>query len=244
MANIHTTQRVLVLPDIHIPNHDRGALKIVDDFRRDFRPHVTVFLGDLIDADAISDHAKGSDRITQLREYELAKEVLDQFKPTVFCEGNHEERFRRPGLVAPELWEILSPKRWFDIAKRGIRWVPYSNRRRDLFRIGKMTFIHGFCTNQYAARAEAESFGCVCFGHTHRQQTYQPKHARWRHTGYNIGCLCKLDLAYQTKGRPRGWCQGFGHGIFEERTGNFAFRGERLIGPRWWDQGGKAYARR
>jgi hypothetical protein len=45
------TRRILFLPDIHVPDHDAGALRIAKSFKRDWKPHDVVQLGDLISAD-------------------------------------------------------------------------------------------------------------------------------------------------------------------------------------------------
>ena len=237
-----TYKKVLVVPDMHVPNHDPNAVRVALDFKKDFKPDITIFLGDLIDADAVSAFASTERDYDQADEFYIAGEILDKFKPQVLLEGNHEQRLRRPGCVPWELWRMVEPKKWFAVKKRKIQWVPYSNRKKDLFKIGKMTFIHGFCCSQYATRAEAEAFGCVCHGHTHRVMTYQPKHAYERNTGFNIGCLCKMDLEYQTTGRPRGWCQAFGFGYFL-RSGNFSFYTARLIGETFIING-KTYKRK
>lgn len=229
---IYGVEKVLAIPDIHVPNHDPSAIKVALDFQKDFKPDTTIIMGDLIDAPSIALHAEGRNDYSQSDEYALAGDILDLFEPDVLLEGNHEQRFRRPGSVPWELWEMLEPRRWFNVDDRGITWVPYTNVSNDIYRIGKMSFIHGFATGLYAARAECESFGCVAHGHTHRIQTYQPKHAFHRNTGFNIGCLCKLDLDYQTTNRPRGWAQGFGYGYFF-KSGDFSFYTVRLIGDKF-----------
>ncbi len=235
------TERVLFLPDIHVPHQDESALRVAGEFADDWKPHRTIFLGDLIDATAVATHAKGKTTVDQLGEYEQAREILDRFRPQVLLEGNHEERFRRPGCVPWELWPLLKPSMWFGVKKRRILWVPYSNLERDIYRIGKLSVIHGFRTNEFAAKAEAMSFDCVVFGHTHRLQTVQPKHGYHKHTGFNIGCLCRLDLEYEKTGPPRGHAQGFAFGYFF-RSGSFSLYTARLIGSEFVIEG-KRYTR-
>ena len=92
MAKRPGVERVLVVPDIHVPNHDLSALRVLKEFCDDWKPNTTIFLGDLIDADAVSQLPPYNARIPQLEEYEQAKEILDVFKPDILLEGNHEER--------------------------------------------------------------------------------------------------------------------------------------------------------
>ncbi len=236
-----TYEKVLVLPDIHVPNHDPEALQIALDFKNDWKPNKTIILGDLIDADAVSTFARGEVKVDQWEEYARARQILDEFKPQVLLEGNHEQRFRRPTNIPWALWRIVDPYIWFEIHKRNIQWVPYSNQPNKVFRLGKLAFIHGFSCNEYASKNEALAFGCVVHGHTHRISQFQPKASYTSHTGFNIGCLCKLDLEYQTSGPPRGWAQGFAYGyIF--KSGDFSLYQVRLIGDEFVIEG-KVYRR-
>lgn len=234
-------QKVLILPDIHGQYRDAGALAVARDFAADFKPHLTIQLGDLIDAECAATFAYVPKPLDQLDEYLAMRELLDQFKVQVLLEGNHEERFRRPDNMRFDLWRMLSPQYWFELEKRKIKWVPYSNSKHDLFRIGHLTFLHGFSCGQYAVADEARAFGCVVHGHTHRIAQFQPRHAYESTTGFNVGCLCKLDLAYQRTGKPRGWAQGFAFAyIFA--SGGFSLYQVRLIGSRFVIEG-KEYFR-
>lgn len=220
-------ERWLLVPDMHGADCDLSALSILDEFKKDFKPHHTVFFGDLINADAVSKYdSHGGPTLEQ--EYGTANAMLDRFKPDIFLEGNHEERLRRPGLVKQELVDVLSPVKWLNIEKRKIKWYPYTNDPDKILRVGYLTMIHGFAFNEHACKTEAQCFGCVVHAHTHRIATYQPKNAYHNHTGFNIGCLCKLNLGYQSTGQPRGWAQGFAYAyIFPD--GNFSLYQVRLI---------------
>ncbi len=220
-------QRYLLVPDIHGKDADPTALNILAEFQKDFKPHHTVFFGDLLNVDSVSKYDNpGGESLTS--EFANANAVLDRFKPDVFLEGNHEERLRRPGLLKAELMDALDPQRWLNIKKRGIQWVPYTNDPEKIFRVGHLTMIHGFAISEHACKTEAQCFGCVVHAHTHRIATFQPKNAYFNHTGFNIGCLCRLNLEYQSTGLPRGWAQGFAYAyIFPD--GNFSLYQVRLI---------------
>lgn len=239
---LHTVTRVLDIPDIHGADRDPTAIKVARDFQKDFKPHITIMLGDLINADCVSKYPTDS-KVTLKQEYEIGNELLDLFKPNVFCEGNHEERLRRPGLVAPELREVVSPREGLNIDKRKIIWVPYENNpRKGTYQTGKLRHMHGFWTNIYAARAHAEAYGCVVFGHTHRVQMFQSKMTFDGHVGYNIGCLSRLDLPYQKSKPPRGWMNAFGFG-YVYRNGWFTYYVVQLVGQHFVING-KMYSRR
>ena len=226
-----SAKKVLFLPDIHVPYQDETALKIVCDFRKDFKPHRTVIMGDMMTADQVSSF-KNDEETGLYEEYQLANGWLDKLtkEGDVFLEGNHEERLRRAGLVKPTLRKILSPERNLNLKKRGLRFLPYDNNpRKGTVRFGKLRALHGWWCTQYAARRHAEAYGCCVFAHTHRHQTFQPVHAYERNTGFNIGCLCRLDMPWQETSAPRGWTQGFAFAyIF--KGGHFSLYDVRLIG--------------
>lgn len=231
MAKTAGVKKILVLSDLHAPFHDEAALKVAEEFQKDFKPDITIGLGDWIDGTHVSTFPKDIDQFDTLDEFEMGNELLDRFNPQVFLEGNHEQRFRRAGVVPQGYRRLLDPRKWLSIKKRGIRWVKYSHYAKDVYRLGKLHFIHGFACNQYASMKEALRFGSVVHGHTHRLQTVQPPHASHRWTGFNIGCLCRLDQEYAETRSPHGWSHGFGFG-YVYRSGNFTFNVVRLIGDR------------
>lgn len=222
--------KVLCLPDLHAPYHDRGAVKVVKQFQEDFKPHVTIAMGDWVDGTPMSTYAKDVALFDQLEEFEAANELLDLFKPQVFIEGNHEHRFRRP-TWPQDIRRLLDPRRWLHLRKRKIIWVPYSSFERDVYRVGGLAFVHGFATNQYAAAKEASRFGNVVHGHTHRVQSLTVPAPYGRVTGYNIGCLCDLHQEYAAVRHPNGWCHGFGFGYIY-KSGHHSFTIVRLEGDR------------
>lgn len=224
------TTKVLVLSDVHVPFHDENALRIAYEFKKDFKPDVVIALGDWLDAEAASTFAKDPSDADFYEEIEICNTLLDEFQPDYFFEGNHEQRLRRPN-IAPEFRRLLDPRKLLYLNKRGIKWVPYSSHPKRLFKIGKMTFIHGFSAAQNAAKNEALRFGCVVHGHTHRIATVQVPHADHKSTAFNIGCLCDLNPGYMDTKAPHGWAHGFGYGYFY-KSGHFTFNTARLIGDR------------
>jgi predicted phosphodiesterase len=227
---VKATTKVMVLSDVHAPYQDDKALAVAEAFKKDFKPDITLALGDWVDAKCIATFASDIHDLDQFHEFEVANELLDRFQPDIFFEGNHEERFRRPGCV-PQLYRrMMAPQHWLQLKKRGIRWIPYSKNPRHLYRLGKLTFIHGFSAAQNACKNEALAFGCVVHGHTHRIATVQVPHASAAHTAFNIGCLCDLHPPYM-ENRVGGlsWAHGFGFGYIY-KSGNFTFNTARLIG--------------
>lgn len=218
---------MVFLPDVHVPYEDPRALGIAEAFIRDWKPHIVVAGGDWLSTEQISKFPSDCP-IDLLDEFQRAEQWLERLKVTHYLMGNHEERLSRPGLVPPNLRKLYDPVANLHLHERGIQWRPYDSER-GVFRFGKLTALHGYATNQYAARTTADQYGCCVFGHTHRMQTHQPKKARVAQTGFNVGCLCKLRLPYIKARPPTGWVQGFFFAyIF--KSGNFSPHPVRLIG--------------
>lgn len=240
MVKSHTTQRVLVLSDIHAPFQDEQALSVAKAFQKDFRPHITIALGDWIDSSAFSTHAKDIENFDQLDEYLIASQLLDDFKPQIWIDGNHEDRLFRPGNIPQSYRRLLDHRKWLRFKERGIKHHPYSSHEKHIYKLGKLSFVHGFSAGQYAAARAASRYGSVVLGHTHRLQIVQLPHASYKHTGFNIGCLCRLDQNYTKTWDPHGWGHGFGYG-YVYKSGNFTFNVARLIGDKIHLEG-KEYA--
>jgi predicted phosphodiesterase len=224
---VQAIQRVLLLPDIHVPDHDERALGLVRDFAKQWKPNRVCQMGDLMNADQVSSFPNECE--TDLSdEFEVAGQILDDLKVTDWLEGNHEERLRRVGLTKKNMRKLLNPAKNLGMDKRRINWKPY-HKTEGILRFGKLNVLHGFYCNEYAARKHSDAYGCCVFGHTHRIQAHQPKHAFESHTGYNIGCLCKLDLPYRQCQPPDGWGQGFAF-AYILKSGHFSLQMVRLIG--------------
>lgn len=232
-------QKILFLPDIHVPYHDPGALKIAAEFARDWRPSSVCCLGDLMTADQVSGYDNECD-VDLSDEFSMARECIDIFGVTHFLEGNHEERLRRVGLTKKNMRGLLDVRKNLELDKRGIHWRPY-DPVKGVFKFGKLNALHGWFTSEYAARKHADTYDCCIFGHTHRFQAHQPKHAFEKHTGYNIGCLCKLEGHSITGSAPTGWSQGFAF-MYLVKSGHFNLYPVRIIGGQVCIEG-KVYRR-
>lgn len=135
--------------------------------------------------------------------------------PTVFIEGNHEERHKRMEEEHPKLTGLLSiSSRLGDATPGHFTYIPY----RDYFETpDKLGFTHIPHNNMkpiestYGAQKVLQSMeGSVIYGHTHkldfsslRRNNGQPIYA------LNVGCfiLPENDPAYM-KGKIKNWWRG------------------------------------
>ena len=101
-----TADRVLIVPDIHFPNHDPHALDCLKQACEIIKPDEVVLLGDVVDCATFSTHVKSriEQKAQDFRESELspATDLLEFFArfadKIVYLEGNHEYREARKEL--------------------------------------------------------------------------------------------------------------------------------------------------
>lgn len=216
-----STQRVLFIPDTHVPYHDTSVWRLLLRSINEFEPHVLVVLGDFADFYAVSDHDKNPNRTRDLK-VEVASvnqciDQLDAFKKIrrkVFVKGNHEWRLERYLMrKAPELFNMVRVSELFNLDRRGWETVEYM----DDARVGKIYVTHDTGKSgkvaHLAAQADYES-NCV-IGHTHQIGYGIVGNARGEpHVGAMFGWLGdfdSIDYLHRVKAR-RNWAHGFGVG--------------------------------
>ena len=229
--------KVLLVPDIHSQFVDWSALQVCLDFKADWKPTKTVQMGDLLDCEAISSFPKDQ-ALTLREEFDIGEHILDILKPTHYCEGNHEERIQRQGLVDRSIRSLLSVKDNLHLEARGIEHLEY--RPNLYFEFGKLNVLHGNKCSDNAAKAHAEAYGCVAFCHTHRIQSYTKRSIGHRSTGFNVGTLTPESLGYCST--VTGWQQGFAFAYIMD-DGDFSFYQVRMIGAGPFIIEGKEYER-
>ncbi|MBX9694178.1 MAG: metallophosphoesterase, partial [Cyanobacteria bacterium] len=94
--------RVAILPDIHVPAHDKLVMWAVKHWLRDFQPHVLVFIGDVADVFALSRWSRPPRTVVNLQgELDETRRLVDELigyaNPyhTFYIMGNHEDRVHR-----------------------------------------------------------------------------------------------------------------------------------------------------
>tara|TARA_R100000664_G_C2741713_1_gene130101 strand:- start:591 stop:1256 length:666 start_codon:yes stop_codon:yes gene_type:complete len=91
--------RVLVIGDLHLPAEREDYLDFCLQVKRKYRTDTTVFIGDIIDHQAISFHQKHPESEAAMNEYALVMQSLKEWKKKFpkakVCIGNHDERVHR-----------------------------------------------------------------------------------------------------------------------------------------------------
>lgn len=224
-------QRVLIIPDVHVPYHDELAWRCCLATARAWQPHTAIILGDFGDFYMVSQYAKDpsrkmrfADEITHVR-HELDCLASLRIPDVRYCEGNHETRLKRlinsqaaaiAGAVTSDAAQLL------DVSRHGWQWIPYGHHTR----VGKLAFTHD-CgkAGVYAARQSLMAFGSsVVIGHTHRAMChYESTLNDERHVGWSMGWLGDYRLIdyRHHDGAKRDNQLGFGVAHVEPSTGLF-----------------------
>lgn len=223
-------ETILVIPDCHIPWHDKQAYKVMLDiasFQNELYPITEVLLlGDYADAYSISLHPKLpshlqvsprtlTDELVEVH-YELTvlRALFPQAKIT-YLEGNHEYRLQKYIIAkAPELLGLVKtlPEYLF-LKDLDIKWIPYG--RHQLYRISN--------TNLYARHVPwdggrhtalnslQKGHISLLFGHTHRKQTASIKKPTGEElVACSMGNLVNSNAEIFDYMDHNDWGQGFG----------------------------------
>jgi hypothetical protein len=232
-------KRILVVGCSHGVHADPKALAAVLKFKREFRPHTVVHLGDFVDTTAFRGGCAGTSDEMEPVEPDIDG-GLDFLKRLgeglsrgglIVLEGNHEHRLyemaKSPSAVKAHCaGEIIRRIETRVALSKGVLY-PW----RGVFggvRLGNFQFFHGSVFGENATRDMAEMHGNVVHAHTHR-----PAIATGRRDdfpiGIGVGTLTRRAEAGYAKSRRAtlGWGQGFVWGEYDDRTAHL----QLCLGP-------------
>lgn len=209
-----------------IPLHDPKAWAAVIKFAQDFKPHIWVMGGDILDCGAISHHNHGKPGQTEGLKLladatEGRKLIIDPAEEItkgdlIYITGNHEDWLTKFTDMFPalegiiDLNSLLKLKRWEIVPQGGA------------YNLGKLTFIHGDTIKggEHVAKNGVINYErSVRFGHFHTYQTFTKTSAldyKNAKTGIAVPCLCTKTPSYG-RGAPNKWCQGFLFGYVDDK---------------------------
>lgn len=203
---------------------DEKCASALFSFIADFKPEIRVHAGDAWDFRNLRRGASDDEKASSLVEdWEAGTDFIGRFfsggKDNHFLRGNHDERL---WMFANSATGLLR-----DYAKDGIKRVEALMRKTKakmlpydsalgVLRLGELNVVHGYHAGIGAARAHANVYRNVIFGHTHTIETCAvpslvPSESR------GIGCLCIRDMDYiNGKTGKLRWGQGWASGILHE----------------------------
>jgi len=180
---VKVTKRVLIIPDCHIPYHNKKAYALMLEVAKDINPEEIVILGDYADFYAVNGHGKAADmQHTLNEEVEEVKYHLNELRELfpeakiVYIEGNHENRLARYiDKNARSLHGLMSTKNLLNLDSLNIDFVPYDPRQQYSVGGSKLYARHEPAgSGKYSAAATVNHFcASVIFGHVHAIQEYQ-----------------------------------------------------------------------
>ena len=208
---------VFIVPDLHAPLHDPQAVETALKICKAVKPDATVFLGDVIEAEGVSEHIKESVAARALadlgEEFDSFNGLFDKFtaysNEVLITKGNHCDRLRKYADQHPEVASLVNFEKNIHLKERRkdgkkIRICEYN----EALNIGKLWFTHGTYTGDTAAKKMVMAYQrSICFGHTHSFSTFtwtSPIDVRDKHTAYNLGCLCSQNPGFM-RNRPNAW---------------------------------------
>lgn len=179
--------RILVLPDCHVPLHDRRATGNVLEYAATQDFDEVIQLGDLLDVPQASRFNKNNMRALEgqrlVEDFAAGRSFLKlitdaattknrECKKTLL-QGNHEHRLEDLIDSFPAVFEgLIELEHNLDLVKTGWKFVK-CHTNQEMHKVGNMYFVHGKWCGKYPAAKHLDMMGVsVMFGHTHRVQSF------------------------------------------------------------------------
>ena len=218
----HHWKRFLAVGCSHGYLSDGDALEAVLRFKRLWKPHTVIHLGDCFDTTAFMKDgaAAGQGGPKPIKpDLDSGHEFLRQLRPNVFCCGNHEDRLWRLASHRNEIVATLAQSIITGIQTicdgMGCEILPWEYKQA--FHIGNFKFFHGTIFTESCARDTAEARGNCVFAHAHRASMATGRRDDCP-TGICVGHLMREDLADYAKARKStyAWSRGFCWGVYHQ----------------------------
>ncbi|MCJ8335020.1 MAG: hypothetical protein MJH10_12315 [Epibacterium sp.] len=210
-------ERWIAITDTHGDQIDAEAWGFVRDFIAEFKPSRRLHLGDVFDFRWLRKGATDEERAEDIAaDIDSGLNLLDEYKPTEFLFGNHDNRLIRAakdatGVVRASARDIHDQVMRL-CSLHDTKVYPYSVRK-GVAEVGHIKAIHGYRHGLYASRQHAQTWGNVIAGHVHRVDAICSDRVTPDGTcavGRSIGCLCRLDMEYaQYRTATLTWAHGF-----------------------------------
>jgi predicted phosphodiesterase len=229
----------LVLPDIHYPKHNKGCMKAIFQWLKEYGKKIDylILLGDAMDMEPISHWMEDKKKTLEGQRIKedyanFNKEILTPLEKAVckkctkvYFIGNHENWVEYIEEKFPQLSGYVGVDENLQLTKRSWKIILYN----QIYKLGKLHLMHGIYTNLYHAKKTVEAYCCsIAYGHTHDIQEFTkvtPINLLDVHKAHSIGCLCDMNPAYM-RNKPNKWAHAFmvvdvsENGDFTEHTIN------------------------
>lgn len=229
-----TTKRFLAFSCVHVPHHLPEAWESMRRLAAYHNPDVLICLGDLLNATAASRWAHEEEH-TLLQECKQANGMIEGLRkscgPNVQCIwtlGNHDDNLLAPNRIPKDLRDAVDFRRHMsEVCDKHWKILPYLYHPPSVFRIGQVSFFHGFEHGATAGANQAITLGrdwpyaLSVWGHTHRP--YPVERVKVRANTFlnrytcNTGTLCDPSkMQYISRKNASMWGAGVCIGTAED----------------------------
>lgn len=238
-----SSNNILWLSDIHIPNQDNKALELAIDYGVKHKINCIVLGGDILDNTPFTSHDSeppGKEDVVEW--FELCQILLSHLRTKfpkahiVWLEGNHDNWYVRylmkkaPMLFNDEYFRL--PQR-LDLKKFNVDFY----EQHIIVRAGKLHMLHGhtlmrgFMAPVNAARGVfMKAKSSMIIGHVHSTSNHSETNIKEEPIScWSVGCLCTLAPDYDPHNTKHN--VGFAH-IIVENNGEFEVLNKRIIGTK------------
>lgn len=223
--------------DIHGDMQDLPTRKAFFEFAAIWKPKLRICGGDLWDFRPLRAGASDDEKRETMRgDFKAGVKWFNEFKPTHFIRGNHDERLWQlaesdRGVASDYAQEMIGEVETM-MGRHKCSMLPY-HKRDGVLRIGSLKILHGFASGVYAARQTALVYGSALFGHVHTIDEHSIPGLE-RRVARSCGALCRLDMDYNarqmnTLRQANGWA----YGVIHEKTGHYNVWQAEQIDGKW-----------
>jgi UDP-2,3-diacylglucosamine pyrophosphatase LpxH len=211
----------LIIPDSHIPFHNRKAVSLMLEAAKNINVSEIVILGDLADFYCVSSHPKDprvpSLLTEEIKEVNLFLDLLDKEFPgsqKIYLSGNHEFRLERYLIdKAPALFGTTSTEYLLNLNKR-IRWkfITYGPNQIH-YVLGSYLGARHEPIGTSAKLTASKALCNLVFGHTHRiEESHIVALDGTNHVCFSVGWLGdkRFDQVFNYVKGHHQWQLGFG----------------------------------
>jgi len=233
-----SAKKVLVLADIHIPDHNTKSITMALEYGTKKNVDTIILLGDLLDGYFLSSFGHDPKRPSFNTELKKCIEFFTHLRETfpkaqiIYKAGNHDgARLQRYVYGRPELADLedLSLPSLLRLKSFNIEYVS----DMQLVKIGKLLFMHGHegggNPNVNIARNLFIRFqNNLIAGHFHRKEEYVDVNIVTRETkaSYTVASLCNTQPDY----RPYSKYQNGFAVVNFDKNGNFTVDNKLIVG--------------
>lgn len=215
----------------HAPLQDNDHIEWLCGVIKKHKPDYLLCLGDLHEMDSASRWPSEYD-FSLHDEYIAANELLRKVRMSapkscncVLLPGNHDDNLMEIGRVNHKLRDLTCwrQQQWYEskwineeLLTKWNHKTPYDYSSKGVFRLGQVSFIHGYEASQSADEIQSILLGVpeglTVGSHTHKpvavSQAHKTKQVPLPFYFANTGCSRTMECSYMKRKRQNQWGQG------------------------------------